>query len=194
MSPALRNLWWMSGRGSKVRLMRAQLGDFWLAFESNPVALRNGCAQTGNWPGVCTVFLRELQVRVADERWELSVMCRMIDPGLTLERMPTCNELATMTTVNRLTLHDGGCGFATQEECISNLCDVYSQFTWRMHPRNLIPDRVRVPFDYTYVLSGCEDCCSPGVAFTVLYVLQKQRITSCFLSNDIRPRVPNVSC
>ncbi|CAK9116987.1 unnamed protein product [Durusdinium trenchii] len=123
--------------------------DFWLAFESNPVALRNGCAQTGNWPGV-------LQVRVADERWELSVMCRMIDPGLTLERMPTCNELATMTTVNRLTLHDGGCGFATQEECISNLCDVYSQFTWRMHPRNLIPDRVRVPFDYTYVLSGCE--------------------------------------
>ncbi|CAE7210454.1 unnamed protein product [Symbiodinium natans] len=130
--------------------------DFWLAFESNPVALRNGCAMTNNWPGVCTTFLRELQKRVADDTWELSVMCRMIDAGLNLERMPDCKTLAVMTTASRPTLHDGGCSFETREECISNLCDVYSQFAWRMRPRNLIPEQVKVPFDYSYILSGCE--------------------------------------
>lgn len=131
--------------------------DFWLAFEANPSALRNGCAQTGNWPGVRTVFYRELQTRVADETWELGVMCSMIDAGLNLERMPTCNTLALMTTVNRPTLVDGGCAFATQEECVTNLCDMYSQFAWRMRPRNLIPQAFKVPFDYTYILSGCEN-------------------------------------
>jgi len=130
--------------------------DFWLAFDTNPVNLRNLCAQTGNWPGVCTVFLRELKVRVADVKWELGVMCGMIDAGLNLERMPSCNDLATMTTFNRLSLHDGGCAMDSVDECVSNLCDVYSQFAWRMHPRNLIPEQVKVPFGYDYVLQGCE--------------------------------------
>jgi len=130
--------------------------DFWLAFEENPVALRNGCALTNNWPGACTTFLRELQRRVADETWELSVMCRMIDAGLNLERMPDCKTLAIMTTSSRPSLHDGGCGFETRDECISNLCDVYSQFAWRMQPRNLIPEQARVPFDSSYILAGCE--------------------------------------
>ncbi|CAJ1364629.1 unnamed protein product [Effrenium voratum] len=134
----------------------ANCKDFWMAFESNPVALRNKCALTNNWPGVCTVFLRELQVRVADDTWELPVMCRLIDPGLNLERMPRCKVLAQMTAVNRLTLHDGGCAFSTRDECISNLCDVYSQFTWRMQPRNLIPERFKMPFDDSYVIQGCE--------------------------------------
>jgi len=131
--------------------------DFWLAFESNPVALRNTCASQGNWPGVCTTFLRELQRRVADETWELSVMCRIIDAGLNLERMPTCRSLALMTTVNRPSLHDSGCSFGSRDECISNLCDVYAQFAWRVRPRNLIPEEDKVPFDSSYILSGCED-------------------------------------
>ena len=52
------------------------------------------------WAGILPRLLSARhQSRVASDTWELAVMCRMIESGNNMERMPTCETLATMTAV-----------------------------------------------------------------------------------------------
>jgi len=138
------------------------------AMVTNPVELRNDCADRNQWPSQCLDFGRGLEERANDGSWELPVVCSLVAPGEQLERLPTCKQLVDLTIANQPSLHDHGCNFDAEpllranpgltrrDICLSNFCGTYEQFAWRMKPRNLQDVADEVIFSPDFVLPGCE--------------------------------------
>mmetsp|Transcript_31443 Transcript_31443/g.57060 ORF Transcript_31443/g.57060 Transcript_31443/m.57060 type:complete len:793 (-) Transcript_31443:69-2447(-) len=130
--------------------------SWYLAMVTNPIALRNECADRGQWPSMCLDFGRGLEERANNPTWELPVVCSLVAPGENLERLPTCKQLVSMTIANAPTLHDEGCTFNSREECMAKFCTSYEQLVWRMRPRNLQDVQDEVIFTRDFILPGCE--------------------------------------
>lgn len=154
--------------------------DWWKAVEDDVTSLRDTCSQTNNWPSPCLTFQRSLKKKLLNQSWELPVFCSIVDPGPAYERTPNCAALVQTTIANRMTLHDSGCDdpvsnyykvqtedwdeYSPRDKCISNLCQVYKQFVWRMKPKNLLEDFEARNYAADFYLPGCEKLVSYNFA------------------------------
>eukprot|EP00930_Biecheleria_cincta_P005011 TRINITY_DN105937_c0_g1_i1.p1 TRINITY_DN105937_c0_g1~~TRINITY_DN105937_c0_g1_i1.p1 ORF type:complete len:813 (-),score=95.06 TRINITY_DN105937_c0_g1_i1:59-2476(-) len=139
---------------------------WWRSVEDDVLTLRDKCAAENNWPSQCLTFQRSLRQKLANQSWEIPVLCSIVDPGPSYVRTPSCAALVKTTIANRMTLHDWGCGNQMSNRpagaphnkttCIQNLCEVYKQFVWRMRPRNLHEDFEATTYDPNFLLPGCE--------------------------------------
>lgn len=137
------------------------------AMVTDPVELRDECAERNQWPSQCLDFGRGLEARANNASWELPVVCSLVAPGERLERLPSCKQLVDLTIANQPTLHDRGCNFEWESDpeypgrkwrdvCMDNFCGAYEQFAWRMRPRNLQDVADEEIFSPDFVLHGCE--------------------------------------
>jgi len=145
-------------------LNQATCERFWAVTVTDLVKRRDKCALTNSWPSSCLIFTRDLTSRVKNQSWELPVMCSIMLPESSIpvaygNGTPPCSTLVMTTVANRASLTNDGCRFGTKEKCVTNLCNNYEQFFWRMRPRNLqneFDTDVKDLFPQDFLLRGCE--------------------------------------